>query len=101
MTNSIQFCKQSIDQIAMSKNKKEDKFDHITEEEIQKVDKMIQEKWNWLENSKKVLNQTPQMEQPTVFANQIKSEQQVNIKICIHTMCILKKKTNINFLFNF
>lgn len=77
LASALQLTKKAADQVRASHAKKDDKFDHISEEEIKKVEQTIQEKWNWLEEKRVQLNQTPRTQQPPVYVNQIRSERQV------------------------
>ncbi|XP_014217744.1 heat shock 70 kDa protein 4L [Copidosoma floridanum] len=70
---ALQIAKKSVDQI---RSCKDDRFDHITDEELSKVEKTIMDTWNWLEEKRIQLNQTPKTQQPPVYVNQIRSEKQ-------------------------
>lgn len=80
LASTLQLTKKAADQVRASHAKKDDKFEHITEEEIKKVEQTIQEKWTWLEEKRVLLNQTPRTQQPPVYVNQIRAERQVNLK---------------------
>ena len=77
LAHTLQLAKKGTDQIRASHANKEDKFDHITEEELEKAEKAIEDKWNWLETSRVQLHQTPRTQQPPIFVNQIRTERQV------------------------
>ncbi|XP_008202915.1 heat shock 70 kDa protein 4L isoform X1 [Nasonia vitripennis] len=73
---ALQLAKKGVDRIRTSQNKGEDKYDHISEEEIKQVERTVQEKWNWLEDKRVQLNQTPRTQQPPIYCNQIRTEKQ-------------------------
>ncbi|CAB0036320.1 unnamed protein product [Trichogramma brassicae] len=76
MAHFLQIAKKTADQIRASHENKEGKWDHITLEEISKVDKCIQEKWTWLEEKRALLSKTPRTQQPPIYTNQIRTEKQ-------------------------
>lgn len=65
-----------LDQIRAS-NGKDDKYAHLTEEEVKKVEKAVQEKWTWLEEKRVLLASTLRTQQPPVTVAQIRGEKQV------------------------
>ncbi|KAJ8667135.1 hypothetical protein QAD02_008797 [Eretmocerus hayati] len=73
---ALQLAKKATDQIRSSHAAGEDKYDHINEDDLKKVERTIQEKWSWLEEKRVLLNQTPRTQQPPIFVNQIRSERQ-------------------------
>jgi len=76
---ALQLAKKSLDQIKMS-NGKDDKYSHLTEEEVKTVEKTVQEKWAWLEEKRILLASTLRTQQPPVTVAQIRTEKQVNTK---------------------
>ncbi|KAL0107035.1 hypothetical protein PUN28_015529 [Cardiocondyla obscurior] len=72
---ALQLAKKSLDQIKISHGK-DDKYSHITEEEIKTVEKTIQEKWTWLEEKRILLASTLRTQQPPVTVAQIRAEKQ-------------------------
>lgn len=70
--------KKSLDHIKAS-NSKDDKYSHLTEEEVKKVEKAVQEKWTWLEEKRILLASTLRTQQPPVTVAQIRAEKQVNV----------------------
>lgn len=73
---ALQLAKKGLDQIRTSAGK-DDKYSHITEEELKKIERMIQEKWTWLEEKRVILSSTPRTQQPPVLVAQIRVERQV------------------------
>jgi hypothetical protein len=76
LARALQQAMKDVEQIRSSHGK-DDKFDHITDEEVKKVERTIQSKWSWLEEKRILLNQTPRTQQPPVYINQIRAEKQV------------------------
>ncbi|XP_024885560.1 97 kDa heat shock protein [Temnothorax curvispinosus] len=72
---ALQLAKKSLDQIKMS-NGKDDKYSHLTEEEVKTVEKTVQEKWTWLEEKRILLASTLRTQQPPVTVAQIRAEKQ-------------------------
>lgn len=70
---ALQLAKKGLNQIEASIGK-DDKYSHLTEEEIKTVDKTIQEKWIWLEEKRMLLASLPRTQQPPVMVAQIRSE---------------------------
>ena len=77
LASYMQLAKKAVDQIRVSHSAKDDKFEHITDEEVKKVERAIQDKWQWLEEKRVQLNQTPRTQQPPIYVNQIRTEKQV------------------------
>jgi len=81
--------KKNLDQMKVL-NGKDDKYSHLTEEEVKIVDKIVHEKWTWLEEKRVLLASTLRTQQPPVTIAQIRAEKQVNIfikvliTICVH-----------------
>lgn len=75
IAGALQLTKKGADHIKASIGK-DDKYSHITEEEIKKVEKAIQEKWSWLEEKRVQLAGTPRTQQPPVTVAQIRAEKQ-------------------------
>ncbi|XP_076237463.1 heat shock protein 70Cb isoform X2 [Calliopsis andreniformis] len=75
LAGALQLAKKGVDLIRASHGK-DDKYSHLTEEEIKKVEKTIQEKWSWLEEKRVQLAGTPRTQQPPVTIAQIRAEKQ-------------------------
>lgn len=73
---ALQLAKKSLDQIKIL-NGKDDKYSHLTEEEVKTVEKTVQEKWTWLEEKRILLASTLRTQQPPVIVAQIRAEKQV------------------------
>ncbi|XP_011256245.1 heat shock 70 kDa protein 4L isoform X2 [Camponotus floridanus] len=69
----LQLAKKGLDQIKASIGK-DDKYSHITEEEIKTLEKTIQEKWTWLEEKRMLLASILRTQQPPVTVAQIRAE---------------------------
>lgn len=78
LAGALQLAKKSLDQIK-SPNPKDDKYSHLTEEEVKKVEKAVQEKWTWLEEKRILLAGTVRTQQPPVTVAQIRAEKQVSV----------------------
>jgi len=76
---ALQLAKKNLDQIKML-NGKDDKYSHLTEEEMKTVEKTVQEKWTWLEEKRILLASTLRTQQPPVTVAQIRAEKQVSIE---------------------
>jgi len=76
---ALQLAKKGLDQIKTS-NGKDDKYSHLTEEEVKTVEKTVQEKWTWLEEKRILLASTLRTQQPPVTVAQIRAEKQVSIE---------------------
>lgn len=72
---ALQLTKKALDQIKAA-NPKDDKYSHLTEDEIKKVEKAVQEKWMWLEEKRVLLASTLRTQQPPVTVAQIRAEKQ-------------------------
>lgn len=72
---ALQLAVKGIDNIRASFGK-DDKYAYLTEDEIKKVEKAVQEKWAWLEDKRVVLASTPRTQQPSITVAQIRSEKQ-------------------------
>ncbi|KYQ55854.1 hypothetical protein ALC60_05135 [Trachymyrmex zeteki] len=72
---ALQLAKKSLDQIKIL-NGKDDKYSHLTEEEVKTVEKTVQEKWTWLEEKRILLASTLRTQQPPVIVAQIRAEKQ-------------------------
>lgn len=77
---ALQLTKKGLDQIKVSSGK-DDKYSHLTEEEVKIVEKTVQEKWTWLEEKRILLASTLRTQQPPVTVAQIRAEKQVLKKI--------------------
>lgn len=74
MAGALQLARKGLDQIRTAKD---DKYSHLTDEEVTKVDKTVEEKWNWLEEKRVQLMNTLKTQQPPVTVAQIRAEKQV------------------------
>ncbi|XP_032675672.1 heat shock protein 105 kDa isoform X2 [Odontomachus brunneus] len=72
---ALQLAKKSLDHIKAS-NPRDDKYSHLTEEEVKKVEKAVHEKWTWLEEKRILLASTLRTQQPPVTVAQIRAEKQ-------------------------
>ncbi|KAL6422244.1 hypothetical protein ACFW04_010921 [Cataglyphis niger] len=72
---ALQLAKKGLDQIKASIGK-DDKYSHLTEEEVKTVEKTIQEKWTWLEEKRMLLASLLRTQQPPVTVAQIRAEKQ-------------------------
>ncbi|XP_011497950.1 PREDICTED: heat shock 70 kDa protein 4 isoform X2 [Ceratosolen solmsi marchali] len=75
LASALQLATKSVEQILLSQGN-DDKFNHITDDEIKKVQRTIQSKWSWLEEKRVLFSQTPRTQQPPVYINQIQAEKQ-------------------------
>ena len=73
---ALQLAKKGLDQIRTAGGK-DDKYSHITDEELKKMERMIQDKWTWLEEKRAILSGTPRTQQPPILVSQIRAERQV------------------------
>ena len=72
---ALQLAKKAIYSIKSS-NGKDDKYSHLTEEEVRKLEKVEHEKWVWLQEKRVLLASTPRTQQPPVTVAQIRAERQ-------------------------
>ncbi|XP_070169671.1 heat shock 70 kDa protein 4L isoform X2 [Polyergus mexicanus] len=72
---ALQLAKKGLDQIKASIGK-DDKYSHLTEEEVKTVEKTVQEKWTWLEEKRMLLASLLRTQQPPVTVAQIRAEKQ-------------------------
>lgn len=77
LAGALQIAKKGLDQIRQSAAGRDDKFSHLTDEEIRKVEKAVEEKWGWLEEKRASLSGTSRTQQPPVTIAQIRAEKQV------------------------
>ncbi|KAF7388545.1 hypothetical protein HZH68_012487 [Vespula germanica] len=75
LAGALQLAKKGIDNIKASFGK-DDKYSHLTDDEIKKIEKTVQEKWAWLEEKRVILAGTPRTQQPPITVSQIRSEKQ-------------------------
>ncbi|XP_017796871.1 PREDICTED: 97 kDa heat shock protein isoform X2 [Habropoda laboriosa] len=75
LAGALQLAKKGVDLIRASIGK-DDKYSHLTEEEIKKVEKTVQDKWSWLEEKRMLLAGTPRTQQPPVTIAHIRAEKQ-------------------------
>lgn len=72
---ALQLSKKGLNQIEASIGK-DDKYSHLTEEEIKTVDKIIHEKWLWLEEKRMLVGTIPRTQPPAITVAQIRAEKQ-------------------------
>lgn len=58
---------------------KDDKYSHLTDEELKQAAKTIQDKWTWLEEARVVIAGTPLTQTCSITVAQIHGEKQVII----------------------
>lgn len=75
LAGALQLVKKGVDLIKASSGK-DNKYSHLTEEEVKKVEKAVQEKWAWLDEKRVLLASTPRTQQPPVTVAQIRAEKQ-------------------------
>nr|XP_034171697.1 97 kDa heat shock protein isoform X1 [Osmia lignaria]XP_034171698.1 97 kDa heat shock protein isoform X1 [Osmia lignaria] len=75
LAGALQLAKKGLDLIKASSGK-DNKYSHLTEEEVKKVEKAVQEKWAWLEEKRVLLAGTPRTQPPPVTVAQIRAEKQ-------------------------
>ncbi|XP_012287319.1 97 kDa heat shock protein isoform X2 [Orussus abietinus] len=73
LASSLQLAKKGLDQVKASRGK-DDKYSHLTDEELKTVEKAIQEKWTWLEEKRILFARVSRTEQPPETVAQIRSE---------------------------
>ncbi|KAK0166618.1 hypothetical protein PV327_004110 [Microctonus hyperodae] len=79
LASALQLAKKNYDHIKTSQGK-DDKYSHITEDEIKQVGKTIQEKWSWLDEAHAVFANTPRTQLASITVAQIR-----NAKIMVDT----------------
>ncbi|XP_043288353.1 heat shock protein 105 kDa isoform X2 [Venturia canescens] len=72
---ALQHAKMGYDQIKASQGK-DDKYSHITDDELKQAGKAIQEKWTWLDEAHVVFASTPRTQLPNITVAQIRSAKQ-------------------------
>ncbi|KAK0177021.1 hypothetical protein PV328_001112 [Microctonus aethiopoides] len=72
LAGALQLAKKSYDHIKTSQGK-DDKYSHITEDEIKQVGKTIQEKWSWLDEAHAIFANTPRTQLASITVAQIRS----------------------------
>lgn len=77
LAGALQLAKKGLDQMK-TLNGKDDKYSHITEEEVKTVEKTVHEKWTWLEEKRMLLASTLRTQQPPITIAQIRAEKQVS-----------------------
>ncbi|XP_026824176.1 97 kDa heat shock protein isoform X2 [Ooceraea biroi] len=75
LAGALQLAKKALDQMK-TLNGKDDKYSHLTEEEVKTVEKTVQEKWTWLEEKRMLLASTLRTQQPPVTIAHIRAEKQ-------------------------
>lgn len=78
---ALQHAKMGYDQIKASQGK-EDKYSHITDDELKQAGKAIQEKWTWLDEAHVIFAGTPRTQLPSITVSQIRSAKQVHQQNC-------------------
>ncbi|XP_046432561.1 heat shock 70 kDa protein 4 isoform X1 [Neodiprion fabricii] len=82
LAGALQITKKSLDQIRQSAaaaaagGQEESKYSHLTDEEIKKVEKAVDDKWAWLEEKRIALSGLQRTQQPPVTVAQIRAEKQ-------------------------
>lgn len=77
LAGTLQLAKKSYDHIKTSQGK-DDKYSHITEDEIKQVGKTIQEKWSWLDEAHAIFANTPRTQLASITVAQIRSAKMVH-----------------------
>ncbi|XP_031834751.1 heat shock protein 70Cb isoform X2 [Nomia melanderi] len=72
---ALQLAKKNVDHIKAPSGK-DDKYSHLTDEEVKKIEKAVQDKWTWLEEKRIVLAGTARTQPPPVTVAQIRAEKQ-------------------------
>ncbi|XP_066589095.1 heat shock 70 kDa protein 4 isoform X2 [Prorops nasuta] len=72
---ALQLARKGLDQIK-APGGRDDKYSHLTDDEIKKVEKAVQEKWAWLEEKRAILAGTPRTQTPVVTVALIRQEKQ-------------------------
>lgn len=75
LAGSLQIAKKGLDQIKSSQGK-DDKYSHLTDDDIKLVNKTIQDKSTWLEDARKVFVNTPRTQLASITIVQIQSAKQ-------------------------
>lgn len=73
LAGTLQIAKKSYDQI---KSSKDEKYAHITDEELKSVGSIIKDKWKWLEDAHNVFSTTPRTQMPSITLAQIRTTKQ-------------------------
>lgn len=76
LSSALQLSKKGYEQIKASHGK-DDKYSHITDEELKQVNKTIQEKWTWFDDAHVVFASTARTQLPSITVAQIRSAKQV------------------------
>ncbi|OAD58715.1 Heat shock 70 kDa protein 4L, partial [Eufriesea mexicana] len=93
LAGALQLAKKGLDLIKASSGK-DDKYSHLTEKEIKKVETTVQEKWAWLEEKRVLLASTPRIQQPPVTVAQIRAEIQLLDNVVVSILNKPKPKDN-------
>ncbi|XP_015116865.1 97 kDa heat shock protein isoform X2 [Diachasma alloeum] len=70
---TLQLAKKGYDQI---KGSKDDKYSHVTDEELKTLGNVIKDKWAWLEEAHAVFAATPRTQMPSITLAQVRSVRQ-------------------------
>ena len=76
LSGALQIAKKGYDQIKASFGK-DDKYAHITDEDMKHASKTIQDKWTWFEDALTTFARTPRTQLPSITVAQIRSEKMV------------------------
>lgn len=74
LAHALQLARKGIDQVLTCKD---DKYNHITEEELKTVEQVVMEKWQWLEEKRAELARAPLTQKAPVSVADIRAEKQV------------------------
>ncbi|XP_044002348.1 heat shock 70 kDa protein 4 isoform X2 [Aphidius gifuensis] len=75
LAGALQIAKKGLEQIKVSQGK-DDKYSHLTDEDIKLVNKTIQEKSAWLDDARKVFVNTPRTQAASITLVEIQSAKQ-------------------------
>lgn len=75
LAGALQIAKKGLEQIKVSQGK-DDKYSHLTDDDIKLVNKTIQEKSSWLEDARKVFVNTPRTQTASITIVEIQSAKQ-------------------------
>lgn len=75
LAGALQIAKKGLEQIKLSQGK-DDKYSHLTDDDIKLVNKTIQEKSTWLEDARKVFVNTPRTQVASITVVEIQSAKQ-------------------------
>lgn len=75
LAGALQIAKKGLEQIKLSQGK-DDKYSHLTDDDIKLVNKTIQEKSTWLDDARKVFVNTPRTQVASITVVEIQSAKQ-------------------------